>query len=72
MSFIQHSIAWAKGEMFESAMMGIGGVLLLVVVLVFWRVGQTPAGLVIDFFSKERADIYYGEILAELGEATKP
>ena len=30
------------------------------------------AGLVIDFFSKERADTYYQAILAELDDAGTP
>lgn len=43
MDFIQHSIAWAKGELFESTLIGLFGVLVITAGLLFWRFGQTPA-----------------------------
>lgn len=43
MEFIQHSIMWAKGEMFESLLTGAFGVLLILVGFLFWKLGQTPA-----------------------------
>lgn len=42
MQFIQHSIEWAKGEIFESSITGGAGLLLIALALVFWKFGQTP------------------------------
>lgn len=42
MSFIEHSIWWYKGEVFESAITCCCGVLLMIMAFVFWRYGQTP------------------------------
>lgn len=42
MSFIQHSIAWARGEIFEASIMGGVGLLLLVIAFLYWRIGSTP------------------------------
>lgn len=42
MEFIQHTIGWTKGEIFESALIGLAGVAVIVVGLAFWIFGETP------------------------------
>lgn len=43
MDFIQQSIAWAKGELFESTLVGLFGIVVIAAGLLFWKFGQTPA-----------------------------
>lgn len=42
MEFIQHTINWTKGEIFEAVFIGAFGLLLVICGVLFWRLGQTP------------------------------
>ena len=42
MSFVQYSINWARGEIFEGTLIGIAGGLILLCSLLFWKFGTTP------------------------------
>jgi predicted membrane channel-forming protein YqfA (hemolysin III family) len=42
MEFIQHSINWIKGEIFEAYFFGAFGVLLMLSSLMLWKFGETP------------------------------
>ena len=42
MDFIQHSINWARGEIFEGIVVGVFGVLMIIISILFWRLGVTP------------------------------
>lgn len=41
MELIEHTINWSKGEILESTITGIGGLLLLVSGIIFWKFGDT-------------------------------
>ena len=43
MDFIQHSINWVKGEMFEGTIIAIFGVFTIMISILFWRLGGTPS-----------------------------
>ena len=42
MNIIEHTINWYKGEIFEGTLIGLFGAILLVISIVFWRLGKTP------------------------------
>jgi hypothetical protein len=42
MDFIQHTIAWAKGEIFEATIFGSFGLLTIICSLFLWKFGDTP------------------------------
>jgi len=74
MNILEHSFAWAKGEQFEGMCIAFGGVVAIVSAFVWSRnptfhasgIALAVFGLsliVIDYFSKERAAIYYQHIL---------
>lgn len=42
MDFIQHTVNWCKGEIFEGKMSMLFGAILLVISLVYWKLGSTP------------------------------
>ena len=43
MEFIEHSVAWCRGEIFEGRMLALFGAVVVGVAVVFWRYGSTPA-----------------------------
>ena len=43
MEFIEHSIAWCRGEIFEGRMLALFGAVIVALALIFWRVGSTPS-----------------------------
>jgi membrane glycosyltransferase len=43
MDFIEHSIAWCKGEIFEARLILLFGILMVVVAFLFLKTGSTPA-----------------------------
>jgi hypothetical protein len=43
MEFIEHSVAWRRGEIFEGRMMVLFGAVVTAVAAAFWRFGSTPA-----------------------------
>ena len=43
MEFIQHTIHWVKGEIFEGAIIGSFGLLTLISSILFWKFGKTPS-----------------------------
>lgn len=43
MEFIQHTINWAKGEIFEATIMGVIGALIVLCSILFWKYGNTPS-----------------------------
>ena len=43
MEFIEHTIAWCRGEIFEGRMLALFGAFVAVVALAFWRFGSTPS-----------------------------
>ncbi len=42
MDFIQHTINWVKGEIFEATIYGSFGLLTVICSLVLWKFGETP------------------------------
>ena len=42
MNFLQHTLDWYNGEAFEASLIGIFGVIVLIVALLFWKLGFTP------------------------------
>ena len=42
MEFIQHTINWCKGEIFEGKMSLLFGMVVLIISLVYWKFGTTP------------------------------
>jgi hypothetical protein len=42
MSFIEHTINWTKGEIFEGTIISISGFIFLLSGLAFWKMGTTP------------------------------
>lgn len=43
MEFIEHTIAWCRGEIFEGRMLALFGAVIASLALIFWRVGSTPS-----------------------------
>jgi hypothetical protein len=43
MEFIQHSIDWCRGEIFEGKMVALFGLIVLLASMAHWRMGTTPA-----------------------------
>lgn len=43
MEFIEHSIAWCRGEIFEGRMLALFGAVIVTLALIFWRMGSTPS-----------------------------
>lgn len=43
MDILQHAIAWARGEVFEATLTATGGAIAIVLGLLAWRLGSTPA-----------------------------
>jgi len=43
MEFIEHTVAWCRGEIFEGRMLALFGATVVAIALVFWRLGTTPA-----------------------------
>jgi hypothetical protein len=41
MEFIQHTISWVKGEIFEGKIIGLFGLLTLICSSLFWKFGKT-------------------------------
>ncbi|MDJ0766400.1 MAG: hypothetical protein QNJ97_25725 [Myxococcota bacterium] len=42
MNFIQHSINWSKGKIFEATVIEVFGLLTVVAGFLFWKLGSTP------------------------------
>lgn len=42
MDFIEHSIAWCKGEIFEGRLILISGIAVMVIALLFYKLGTAP------------------------------
>lgn len=42
MEFIQHSIAWCKGEIFEGKLVLLFGLLVIIIAVLFFKFGGTP------------------------------
>lgn len=42
MSIIDHSVQWAKGEIFEAGAFGLFGLTVLIISFVYWKFGHTP------------------------------
>ena len=42
MEFIQHTLNWVKGEIFESAIISFVGLLIVTCSVLFWKFGSTP------------------------------
>ena len=43
MEFIQHTIAWCRGEIFEGRVLALFGAAIVTLALMFWRFGSTPS-----------------------------
>ena len=43
MEFIEHTLNWIKGEIFEARIIVLFGVLTIICALLFWKVGTTPS-----------------------------
>ncbi|WP_420583670.1 hypothetical protein [Ruegeria sp.] len=44
MQFLDHTLAWARGEAFEMSLLATAGVVVLVVAGLMWRFAPTPVG----------------------------
>lgn len=42
MDFIDHTIAWCRGEIFEGKMIALFGITVISLAILFWRLGTTP------------------------------
>ena len=42
MDFVQHSIDWAKGEIFEATLIAAFGLLTILAGVLFWKLGKSP------------------------------
>ena len=42
MDFIQHTINWCSGEIFEGKLLALWGLAILIVTFFFWKTGTTP------------------------------
>jgi MFS family permease len=42
MEFYQHTQNWLKGEFFEGTIILISGIVLIIISLLFWKLGTTP------------------------------
>lgn len=42
MEFIEHSIDWCRGEIFEGAVCALYGLGIIIVSLIFWKLGVSP------------------------------
>ncbi len=42
MEFIDHAIAWCKGEIFEARLILLFGILVIISAILFYKVGTTP------------------------------
>lgn len=42
MEFINHTITWSKGEIFEGVIIAVFGILTIVLGVIFWKFGGTP------------------------------
>ena len=42
MEFLQHTITWIKGEIFEAIIFGSFGLVTIIFSLLFWKFGDTP------------------------------
>ena len=51
MEFVSHTLSWCKGEIFEGRMYFLFGLVILLIVLAFWKLGTSPyaRGLIIPF-----------------------
>lgn len=43
MEFIDHTLNWTKGEIFEAVVIAIFGLLTITIGFVFWKFGETPS-----------------------------
>ncbi len=43
MEFIEHAVAWCRGEIFEGRMLALFGAVVVGLAVVFWRFGTTPS-----------------------------
>jgi ABC-type transport system involved in cytochrome c biogenesis permease subunit len=51
MEFINHTLTWCRGEIFEGRMYFLFGLVILLIALVFWKWGTSPnaRGVIIPF-----------------------
>ena len=42
MEFIEHTVAWCRGEIFEGRLLALFGAVVVTLGLLFWRFGSTP------------------------------
>ncbi len=43
MDFIQHTLNWCKGEIFEAKLILLYGIVVIIIALLFWKTGSTPS-----------------------------
>lgn len=49
MSFLEHTLNWVKGEIFEASMLALWGTALVVMAAFFWRFGHTDTAKALVF-----------------------
>jgi hypothetical protein len=42
MNFIEHTVNWCTGEIFEGKMIALFGITVIVISIAFWKTGSTP------------------------------
>lgn len=42
MSFIDHTLNWCRGEIFEGKIFALYGLVVVVISIIFWKTGKTP------------------------------
>ena len=64
MEFIEHTVAWCRGEIFEGRLLALFGAVVVAVSLAFWRFGSTPSaralavGISMSFNNQARIGTY--------------
>ena len=49
MEFIEHTLNWIKGEIFEARIILIFGIITVICAFLFWKIGTTPSAKVMLF-----------------------
>jgi hypothetical protein len=42
MNFIEHTVNWCTGEIFEGKMIAMFGITVIIISIAFWKTGTTP------------------------------
>ncbi len=72
MSFLDHTMIWAKGEAFEMSLLTLAGALLLLIAGLLWKLAPTPTGQALPIPLSVAAMIFVvAGIIGTLGNSAK-